>query len=81
MAHSGNERAFLRAGEDVLEAQDLPDRSYILVRLPAALDRAVLRSVLSAAGELIAEADAAEQVPEAAETEAIVREWWARARQ
>jgi putative heme iron utilization protein len=25
MAHSGNEKAFLRAGEGVIEAQDLPD--------------------------------------------------------
>ncbi len=77
MAHSENEKAFPRAGEGVLEAQDLPDRGWIVVRLPAALDRAVVQSVLNAAREMIAEADAAEQVQQAAETEASVREWWA----
>ena len=77
MAHSGNENAFPRAGEGVLEAQGLNDRGWIIVRLPAALDRAVVQSVLNAAREMIAEADAAEQVPQAAETEATVREWWA----
>ena len=77
MAHSGNENAFPRAGEGVLEAQGQPDRGWIVVRLPAALDRAVVQSVLNAAREMIAEADAAEQVPQAAETEATVREWWA----
>ena len=77
MAHSGNEKAFPQAGEGVLEAQGLPDRSWIIIRLPAALDRAVVQSVLDAAREMIAEADAAEQVPQAAETEASVREWWA----
>jgi hypothetical protein len=61
-----------------MEAQDLADRSWIVVRLPAGLDRAVVQSVLNTAGELIAEADAAEQAPQAAETEATVREWWAR---
>lgn len=78
MAHSGNEKAFLRAGEGVIVAQDLPDdRSWIIIRLPAALDRAIVQSVLNAARDMIAEADAAEQVPQAAETEASVREWWA----
>jgi hypothetical protein len=80
MAHSGNENAFPRAGEGVIEAQDLPDRSWITVRLPAALDRAIVQSVLNAARESIAKADAAEQAPQAAETEAAVREWWARQR-
>ena len=75
-AHEGN--AFPRHGEGVMEAQDLPgDRGWIIIRLPAALDRAGIHSVLSAVREMIAEADAAEQVPQAAETEAIVREWWA----
>jgi hypothetical protein len=77
MAHSGNEKAFPQAGEGVMEAQDLPDRSWIIIRLPAGLDRAVVQSVLNAAREMIAETDAAEQVPQAAETEASVREWWA----
>jgi hypothetical protein len=41
-AHEGN--AFPRHGEGVIEAQDLPDdRSWIIIRLPAALDRAVVQ--------------------------------------
>ena len=61
-----------------IEAQDLPDdRSWIMIQLPAALRHAGIYSVLNAAREMIAEADAAEQVPQAAESEASVREWWA----
>ena len=78
IAHSGNENAFPRRGEGVMEAQGQPDRSWIVIRLPAALDRAVVQSVLNAARETIAEVDAAEQASQAAETEAAVREWWAR---
>lgn len=78
LVHSGNENAFPRAGERALEAQDSPDGGSVIIRLPAALDHAVTQSVLNAARQLIAETDAAEQAPQAAETEAIVREWWAR---
>jgi hypothetical protein len=78
LVHSGNENAFPRAGEGVLEAEGLPERGWIVVRLPAALDRALVQSVLDAARELIGEADAAEQAPQAAATEAVVRDWWAR---
>ena len=77
IAHSGNEHAFPRTGEGVLEAQGEPDRSWIVIRLPAALDRGLVQSVLDAARETIAEVDAAQQTPQAAETEAAVREWWA----
>jgi hypothetical protein len=78
LAHSGNENAFHRHGEDVIEAQDLPeDRSWVIIRIPAAVDRAMVQSVLNAARDMVAETDAAEQVPQAAETEATVREWWA----
>jgi hypothetical protein len=76
VAHQGN--AFPRHGEGVIAAQDLPgDRSWIIIRLPAVLDRAGIHSVLNAAREMIAETDAAEQVPQAAEAEASIREWWA----
>ena len=79
-AHEGD--AFPRHGEGVMEAQGQPDRdrSWIFIRLPAGLDRAVVQSVLNAARELIAEVDAAEQAPQAAEVEAAAREWWARQR-
>jgi hypothetical protein len=75
-AYEGN--IFPWHGEGVIEAQDLPDdRSWIIIRFSAALDRAGIHSVLNAAREMIAEADAVELVPQAAETEASVREWWA----
>ncbi len=74
-AHVGD--AFPRHGEGVIEAQGQPDRSWIVIRLPAGLDRAVVQSVLDTGREMIAEVDAAEQAPQAAETEASVREWWA----
>jgi hypothetical protein len=75
-AHEGN--AFPWHGDGVIEAQDLPDdRSWIIIRLPSALDRAGIQSVLNGAREMIAEADAAEQMQQGAETEASVREWWA----
>jgi hypothetical protein len=78
LAHSGNENAFHRHGEGVIEAQDLAeDRSWVIIRLPAAVDRTLVQSVLNAARDLIAETDAAEQMPQAAETEATAREWWA----
>jgi hypothetical protein len=76
MANSGDQNAFPGAGEGNLEAQGPPDSGWILIQLPAALDRAVVQSVLDAARELIAEADAAEQAPQAAQTEAVIREWW-----
>lgn len=63
-----------------VEAEDVPDRSWIVVRLQAATDRGEVQAVLDAARELIGEADAAERAPQAAETEAVVREWWARQR-
>jgi hypothetical protein len=73
------EQNVARPGRPVpLEANDLPDRSWIVVRLPASTDHAQVQSVLNAAHELITEVDAAEQAPQAAETEAIFREWWAR---
>jgi hypothetical protein len=78
LVRSGNENAFHRHGGNVIEAQDLPDdRSWVIIRLPAAVDRAVVQSVLNATLDMIAETDSAEQVPQAAETEATVREWWA----
>jgi hypothetical protein len=73
-AHAGD--ALPKHGEGVIEAQG-QGRSWIVIRLPAALDRTVVQSVLDTAREMIAEVDAAEQAPQAAETEAGVREWWA----
>jgi hypothetical protein len=63
-----------------VEAEDVPDRSWIVVRLQATTGRGAVQAVLDAARELTGEADAAERAPQAAETEAVVREWWARQR-
>jgi hypothetical protein len=73
-AHEGD--ALPQHGEGVMEAHG-QGRSWIVIRLPAALDRTVVQSVLDTAREMIAEVDAAEQAPQAAETETSVREWWA----
>src|SRR6266540_5003828 len=59
-------------------AEDLTDRSWIDVRVPAHAEPEKLRAILDSARDLIAEADmAAEQPPAMAEAEAAVREWWA----
>jgi hypothetical protein len=62
------------------EAVDHPDRSWIVVRVPATTDNAKIQAALNAARGLISEADAAERAPQTAETEAVVRKWWARQR-
>jgi hypothetical protein len=64
----------------VVEAIDSPDRSSIIVRIPASADRAQVQAVMDTARELVGKADAAEQAPQAAETEAAMRDWWARQR-
>lgn len=86
-AHSGRAAAWTvehltgadkhAAPEYPIEALDQPDRTWVVVRLPTGLGRAEVQSALTIARESIADADAAEQMPQAAETEAIVREWWA----
>jgi hypothetical protein len=59
-------------------AEDEPDRSWIIVRVPVTITGERLRQVLDAACDLIPRADAAEQAPPpTARAEAIVREWWA----
>jgi hypothetical protein len=59
-------------------AEDEPDRSWIVVRVPATITDDRLLQVLDAACDLIPKADAAEQAPPpTARAEAIVREWWA----
>jgi hypothetical protein len=59
-------------------AEDEPDRSWIIVRVPATITDERLREVLDAACDLILKADVAEQAPPpTAKAEAIIREWWA----
>jgi hypothetical protein len=63
-----------------VQAEDVPDRSWIIVRLRAGLDRAEVQAVMDAARGLISETDAAEQSAQAAETESAIRDWWNRQR-
>jgi hypothetical protein len=62
-------------------AEDQPDRSWIIVRIPANTGREQLLAMLDVACNLIPEADGAGQAPPAAaRAEAIIREWWAQRR-
>jgi hypothetical protein len=47
-----------------VQAEDVPDRSWIIVRLPASTGRAEVQAAMDAVRELIREADAAEQAPQ-----------------
>lgn len=58
-------------------AEDSPDRTWIVVQVPAYVDPASIRSLLDTARALTAEADAAvTRPPPMAEAELVVREWW-----
>jgi hypothetical protein len=71
---SGQERA--------LEARDWEDRTWVIVRLPAASTDFHPESALDAVSALIREANGVEQQSQsgAAQTEAAIRGWWARQR-
>jgi hypothetical protein len=70
-----------RARDLPAEAQELPGRAWIVVRVPASDDHDEVLAILDTARTLIGEADAAaEQPPASAHAEAVVREWWARQR-
>ena len=65
-----------------VEASDREDRTWVIVRLPAAgpVRNPDPEAALDAASALITEANGMEQRPQsdAAQTEAAVRGWWAR---
>ncbi len=63
-------------------AEDYPDRTWIVVRVPVIAGRADVMATMDAARASIDEVDASEQgsAATASETEAIVREWWSRQR-
>ena len=63
------------------QAQDHPGRTWIVVTMPAATDPSEMVTTLEAARDLIAKADTvAEEPPDAEETAAAIRQWWARQR-
>jgi hypothetical protein len=63
------------------QAQDHPGRTWIVVTMAAATGSSEMVTALEAARDLIAKADtAAEEPPDAEETAAAIRRWWARQR-
>jgi hypothetical protein len=63
------------------QAQAHPDRAWIVVTVSADGNQREVTATMDAARALIAEADAAERAPAAAQAERIVRDWWARRRE
>jgi hypothetical protein len=64
-----------------VQAQANPDRTWIVVNLPARCNPREVAATMDAARALISEADAAERAPAVAQVENIVSEWWARRRE
>ena len=64
-----------------VHAEAHPDRAWIVVSVPADGNQREVAATMDAARALIAEADAGERAPAAAQAESIVRDWWARRRE
>ena len=64
-----------------VQTQAHPDRTWIVVSVPADGNQREVAATMDAARALIAEADAGERAPAAAQAESIVRDWWARRRE
>ena len=64
----------------VAEAAEREDRTWVIVRLPAASPASSRSQMLDAVSALISEANGMEQQSQsgAAQTEAAIRSWWAR---
>jgi hypothetical protein len=75
--HHYNVFAHKRNAQNVQAEGVHPDRSWIVVQLPATTDRAAVQELMNTARGLISETDAAAQAPQAAETETVIRDWWA----
>jgi hypothetical protein len=61
-----------------VQAQAHPDRTWLVVSVPADGNQREVIATMDAARALIAEADAGERGPAAVQAESIVRDWWAR---
>ena len=60
------------------QAQDHPGRTWIVVTMSAGTEPSDLTTTLDSARDLIAKADTvAEEPPDAEQTAAVIREWWA----
>ena len=64
-----------------VQAEAHPDRAWIVVSVPADGNQREVTATMDAARSLIAEADAGERAPAAAQAESIVNDWWARRRE
>ena len=64
-----------------VQTQAHPDRTWIVVSVPAGGNQREVAATMDAARALIAEADAGERAPAAAQAESAVRDWWARRRE
>ena len=61
------------------QAQEHPSRAWIVVTMPAATQPSEMVAALDSARDLIGAADTvAEEPPDAEETAAVLRKWWAR---
>jgi hypothetical protein len=66
-----------RARNLPMQIEELPDRAWIRVQVPANADRDDILAILDTARGSLGEAEAAAQ-QERTPAEATVREWWAR---
>ncbi len=72
---------FAREQGPRVEVQDVPGRTQIVVSMPTGTGQAEVFGILDGVRDLVAKANAAEPSPEAAaQTEAVIRDWWNRAR-
>ncbi len=63
------------------QVQDVSGRTQIVVRVPTGTGQVEVFGILDGVRDLVAKANAAEPSPEAAaQTEAVIRDWWNRAR-
>jgi hypothetical protein len=61
-------------------AEQSPERTWIVVALPASIGRSDVVATMDAARDLITDVDASEESQGAEETETTIRQWWAKQR-
>jgi len=76
---AGHYQKLARAKNLPMQIEELPDRAWIRVQVPANADRDDVLAILDTARGFLGEAEAAAQ-QERTPAEATVREWWARQR-
>ena len=76
----GRYRALARQHSLRAWAENHPSRGWVIIELPEGGGPGDITATLDAARDLIAEADAADDPPDAEETDRVVRDWWAQQR-